>query len=129
MDTLPDKPSALIRLAIQDVEKLEAARPFGLLQELQSTDWHSPVKTLAQVHLLDLMKKMEVDATVPEVDCKLRALDLFRTGSVAVGLVTMGLEHPQELAPYIEVHAYLHHPEAFKADMLALADRLEGVGL
>lgn len=141
--TLPDKASALIRVALLDLAKIEAD-PF---YRIDMTDWHrGPNRSPSSFHTptcavcfagavmaKSLKAPFESDITPGEFDYdtsrKLAALDDFRRGDIRHGLETMGIETMEEVVNDMAVADYYHNPERFRADMTVMADYLEERGL
>lgn len=138
MNTLPDKPSELIGLALHDLELCEKDPRY----EIDMANWHNPHgedgkcavcfagATLAKslnVHPSEAMEPPDFDE---DTEAKLGALNEFRTGDVYEGLYLMGIEYPDDIMESdVAVVPYITDPEAFKADMRKLADTLEEHGL
>jgi hypothetical protein len=133
---LPDKPSALIRLALRDLEKCERSKRYGI----NMAEWHKPngvcevclagavmAKTLsvpANVHL-------DPFAMLPHQDDsarKLIALDYFRCGQVNAGIINMGVTCGRYIGPE-RITNYLDNKPQFKKDMRKLAAMLAKEGL
>lgn len=136
MKELPKKPSALIRVAIQDLELCEKDPRY----EINMSTWHTPSNGLCFVCLAGatMSKTLEVapdryyatqsDAFVAN-EKQLLALNEFRTGEVNVALRLLKLERPDAIPPYIDILPYQRNPADFKHDMYKLADNLEKAGL
>lgn len=135
---LPDKPSALIRLALLDLMKVEAD-PF---YKVDMSDWHNggrrdtPVCHVCfagAVMSRSLKTSFEADITPADFEediaNKLSALDEFRQGEIRYGLCAMKLEVPEGLTGHVAVTSYQRSPARFRADMTIMADLLEEHGL
>ena len=135
MKRLPNKPSELIRLAIQDLELVERSKKYKIDMET----WHNYNGNRCCVCFAGsvMAKTLEVSPTKDscphehedELSQKLMALDHFRVGEVISGLNAMNIEtnfpahrgdHPVE---------YKDDPKLFKLQMLDLSSILESEGL
>lgn len=138
MTTLPDKPSALIRLALDDLAKVEA---MPEMYRVEMGEWHNPHHDDAKCRVClagsviartlgaapgDFMEPSDYPDDVAD---KLCALDRFRIGRLYCGLYCIGLEAPEGLPPLATVTPHSRDPNKFRADMLALAAMLEEHGL
>lgn len=137
---LPDVPSALIRLALDDLEAVERDDKYAVNLNL----WHYPnvetgicmvclagavmAKTIGLWPSHDVGPRAFVNRK--DIEAKLRALDWFRMGSIEGGLTSMGLDVPEDcLKPECIIPEYKANPALFKAAMRAMATDLENVGL
>lgn len=134
-NTLPDKPSELIRVALADLVKVERSPKYVVNME----DWHVPIISgVCEVCFAGavMAKTLEADRDVffnPEdmmsmdIEHKLIALDYFRMGDASCRMDYMGLpaddNHDRDIAEYED------DPKAFKKDMRKLAKDLEKEGL
>ena len=135
-DILPDKPSELIRVALKDLEAVEASDKYGVSMVL----WHAQEKRggpcfvcLAGAVMAARLGASPNEDLGPEdfpagVSGKLQALDAFREGHVNVGFMMMGLSPPADW-PHREMSLYGEDAQAFKTDLRQLANDLEEVGL
>ena len=145
---LPDRPSALIRLAMRDLDEVEADPHY----EIDMMEWHTGIlkgdkkfgdlpcrvclagavmaKTLGQDVEVDA-RPDHSDGFTPEEVAKLFALNYFREGNVTKALDEMPtwieFEHLAHLNR--EVVEYADDPEMFHEKMLEIADDLEQEGL
>lgn len=142
-DTLPNKPSELLLLAIKDLEKVEKSK--RLIVDMGH--WVSPhaggyeiPKGKCAVCLAGAVLVRSLGVTTsnggftPEdfnknICGKARALDAFRSGFVGGGLFFMGLKRPSWIPAHIQVTRYTDDPKAFKAQMREIAKNLSEVGL
>ncbi len=140
MSRLPDKPSALIRVALDDLAACELSKDY----EVNMGEWHILRDTslgnpycavcfagavMAQTLGADLEEDLN-PASFPRDTNKLQALDCFRQGEVVGGLVNMGLAVPRGFGAVAEIPAYdAEDPTEFHWAMCDLADRLEKAGL
>lgn len=141
MSKLPDKPSELIRMAIDDLEKVEADTKYSVRMGV----WHSPSLDSCEVCLAGAVMAKTLETPVENfeyptgfsatVHAKLGALDSFRSGHVIDAFVTLGYcDYDEVPGDILDVHkgvtvvSYEDDPEAFKVDMLVLANSLEGIG-
>lgn len=139
MIPLPDKASALIRLALKDLEEVEKLPGFEVRMNVWLKNFiDAPcsvcfagavmVRSLFDVTSQDALPVQGASPGYFDYDtsCKLNALDAFRCGDVFEGLRTMGFLgsiQPWTIARYEE------HAEGFKSDMRELAAYLETQGL
>lgn len=134
-NTLPDKPSELIRVALFDLEACER----DPLYRVEMDDWHAPKNGVCEVCLAGATLAKRFNAPRDEhldpgdfgndVEEKLYALNEFRVGFVASGLGDMGLDIPDEMLGSVHVPDYRTNPDAFKVAMRAIANELEDHGL
>src|SRR5688572_23601272 len=110
MSTLPKVPSALIRLAIADLEKCEATP--GYIVDMAF--WHYPAKqcwvclagaVMAMSLGADASADMEPSDYVDERN-KLLAINNFRRGYIEEGLAQLGLDRPEGVPAYLSVPYY-----------------------
>lgn len=132
---LPDKPSALIRLALRDLEKCERSKKFTI----DMSTWFEPNGTcrvcLAGSVMAQSLKCSTAHELVPcmtdigdrDLCDKLDALNEFRCGAVADALDVMEAE-PASFSSF-EVCPYESSGTKFKRDMLKLATLLAKEGL
>jgi hypothetical protein len=139
---LPKKPSKLIRLALRDLEKTEVDSNYCVYMPV----WHQPDGRSGVCYVCFagavMAKRFKLP---PDIDVspasitrlgftfedryRLQALNLFRTGSVAEALATLGLERPARLRAGYNIADYDFDPKKFHKQMHKLADRLEKHGL
>lgn len=134
---LPDLPSALIRVALADLAKVEA---MPEKYEINMGDWHFPIGGRCSVCLAGSVMAMSLGAPPDQefeprdfsAGCeatyfKLKALDWFRTGKVQTGLMSIDIDHSYVKDRSIAVYGW--QPELFRSDMEQLASDLEAAGL
>ena len=138
MTQLPDKPSAVIRLAVDDLEKCEGDERYGI----DMSEWHLPTymngkcmvclagAVMSQTLGFDLNDYSDPDF-IDDINTrkKMFALNDFRTGHIAYALDRLGFNLPFEILARIDVAEYEDNPTQFKSDMRAMADMLEAHGL
>ena len=128
---LPDKPSALIRVALGDLQKCldNAPHNIDLMRAvLIQTFGASPTTELNQYTLF------RGNSTHPDV-AKLGAIEAFEFGWVYIGLVTLGLD-PNATPELISIGQKRHAvsdfdsklPKKFFRDMRKIADSFERIG-
>jgi len=139
---LPDLPSDLILVALEDLEKVEQSPKYMI----QMDDWHVPStddqgKDVCEVCLAGAVMAMRLGAD-PEDDAlpedyggtlqnKLGALNNFREGYVTYAMRQMGLDENQIVATAMlnrNITDYDDDPVAFKAEMRQLAADLKAAG-
>lgn len=129
---LPDKPSALIRLALRDLEKCEQSKNY----QIEMGAWHEPngkcSVCLAGAVMAQSLYGERSKAFIPSDfgpnELKLRALDDFRCGYINEAFMQLGMKHPG-LPEYFEVAQYRGNPQKFKKNMRQLATLLAKEGL
>ena len=143
-DCLPDKPSALIRVALADLRKCEKDKRYGI----DMGNWHVPVddgdpdepdEPACYVCLAGAVMAKSLGAPIgeskscgsyyvdaPLVSDQLAALDEFRKGCVSDALGEIGISEPHRTMP---IPAYERGAEDFHKAMNDMADMLEREGL
>jgi len=143
MKKLPNKPSALIKVALADLYLAEKNPRI----KINMSDWHVPQSRewgdnmdgcevcLAGAVMLNSRESKggTVDICPSDFDdkisVKLCMLDEFRRGSIGDGLSFMDLRMPTGLQYYREIVAYSKNPTKFKKQMRQLSYDLEKKGL
>jgi hypothetical protein len=140
---LPDKQSALIRVALKDLRSIEqdprytinmyawmvpgeAGKPCSVCfagSVMARRFKLVPDASIESLH--DLTKVFEDDADTLR---KLRALDRLRQGELEGAFKVMGLELPFVFATVVPITSYEESAAGFRRDMNALADSLEVLG-
>jgi len=146
-DTLPSVPSALIRLALSDLKKVEADKRYVVYMD----HWHSILSNdrpctvclagsvIAKTIGLDISEIIEPGSNLEEfmvmsLVYKLKALDCFRIGRVLRGLVIMNIPSeirsnlPENLK-LVDIATYRPYDNFFNRDMEKLASDLQEIGL
>jgi hypothetical protein len=137
MNTLPDKPSDLLEVALRDLEAVEQDPKYRVRMDV----WHEPAKHIndpCQVCLAGavMAKSLETSNLVRRWPCdfsdkdtlrKLRALDDMRVGAVSEALERLDLP-PVSKYDFV-AHHYGANPEGFKRDLRNLVDKLRKDGL
>lgn len=128
---LPDKPSALIRLALRD---LEAVERMPKRYRIDMYAIHDPADDgvcevcFAGAVMARSFKlppdKLSMPRDVTNEPEKLWALDSFRRGFVENAFQEMDRERPDGVPPAYRVPDYSHSPSRFKASMRRIATRL-----
>jgi hypothetical protein len=136
---LPDLPSALIRVALEDLEKCEKDPRY----EISMGDFHFAyqnkcyvclagaviAQTLGAGHQRDCGPTALVRMGMEREARAMYALDSFRVGRVEEALGYLQIPKPADM-PATRAHwHYSSDPAQFKTDMRALADLLESKGL
>lgn len=135
--TLPDKPSALIRLAIEDLEKVEKMKT----RVVDMGCWHQPRRdvidfcyvclagaVMDQTLKVDQKKDLKPYDFEYDTKKKLYALDSFRRGCILAAFKMLRINLPEHVEEERPITKYDDDKEAFKKDMLAMADYLENQG-
>ncbi len=136
---LPDKPSALIRVALADLRAVEAHADYEVDMDVWHVDLPYPhdggpqccVCLAGAVMAQSLKANMLKDFTPDDFpnDCeKLYALEFFRQGYVDEGLNEMGLETPVSI-PDLEIPEYAINRGEFHEAMNRMAEKMEDNGL
>ena len=137
------KPSELLRLALKDLEDVEATPGYAI--DMGGWLWNSTNNKNEPVCYVCLagaclVKRFAADrawinnllTSDDPIDGKIRtrmlALDCLRIGYVDLCLQYLGLEMKAGMPDRFPVTAYCHDPELAKEDMAELADYLEGQG-
>jgi len=135
--TLPDKPSELIRTAIHDITLVERQKAKYVVN---MGVFHSPSDysgkcqvcyagaVMAKTLGCNPKDEVETDHWGNEVEGKLDALDSFRTGDVEDAFSHLGIDLPEELSGQFPVVSYSSDPKKFKEQQNRLADLLEVCG-
>lgn len=135
--SLPNKPSELIRVALEDLEKTEADERYIINMAF----WHRPTSDLQKCHvcLAGAVLAQRSGAShyddlselrfVSEVRAKLFALDDFREGSLHSGLRKLDGPCPTSIPEHKVIAPYEDDPAQFKSDMRGLADMFAEEGL
>lgn len=133
---LPDKPSALILLALKDLAAVERSKEYMV----NMGQWHRPMSNgrcsvcLAGAVMSKSLKAKGSDYLFPSnfstyKHAKLLALDYFREGEIQSGLNEMGVSPVDLRFDDISVARYADNQKQFKSDMRAMAARLRRFGL
>lgn len=136
MTTLPEKPSALIRLALDDLRKVERDERYGVYMG----EWHVPRDSgTCEVCLAGAVMAMSLGANIQTYSMpsdfqeqdqatteRLLALNNFRSGHIADGLCVMRCYSSRRSLPnYMFVPNYHTDHEDFYVAMEKMADMLE----
>ena len=134
MNSLPDKPSQLIRLAIADLEKCEQHPNY----EIDMEKWWLQGKKKCYVCLAGAVMAQTlpdsylhsdpciVPANYPSsISSKLHALNYFRMGLTVLGMSQLGIDYK---GYDMYVPDYKDNPELFKEIMLLMAEKFEVMG-
>lgn len=133
MKQLPDKPSELIRVALQDLEAVENDSRYSVDMDV----WHEPdTYTTCYVCLAGsvIAKSLGAPATHSQnpdhypysVERKLRALDWLRAGFIKEFLECLRCPLPESLPDETD---YIYYGENFKEALLDISAILEAEGL
>jgi len=138
MKNLPNKPSALIRVALIDLEKAETNPVFAIDMSV----YHTPIKSVSTCCVcfagcVMATSKESGNGTMhlgpadfcSKTEAKLAALDYFREGLIYSGLSRMGIDCPESMKITHTITSYYTSPIHFKEDMHVLANDLEKRGL
>ena len=130
---LPSKPSKLIRVALEDLEKAEAAEGVDVWMPV----WHQVTGGVCTVCFAGaVMRRASSDGETlcpadfdEETADKLCALNHLRAGSVSGALAALTHKHVAWHELDRKPAVYGTRPKRFKSDMRRLADDLEQAGL
>lgn len=141
LPTLPDKPSALILCALEDLEAIENTPGYGVRMWL----WHGYSERQDVCHVCLAGAVMARQGHIPrklsaspgnfDTDAykKLMALEYFRVGDVVGGLRTLKYDAPEWAFDYLcysaRWYAYNEDREEWFTQMLSIAALLEAEGL
>jgi len=144
--SLPNLPSVLIRLALDDLEAVERDPRYVVWMGM----WHQPISNgrflnyfqtdrdvcavclAGAVMARSLGFSPDQDLTPSQVPSEVRSLhslDYFRTGAVAEALEHLGFQLPPNQSKRVHIPDYDLYPDDFKAALRDLADRLAAEGL
>lgn len=131
---LPDKPSELLRVAMRDLELVEADPRY----KVNMSAWHGK-RSDQRCHVCLAGAMLAKSCGFPihwfwthapqSVTTKMSVINFLRMGEVAAALQMARFARPVEVAPVTEIIPYDKDPEAFKSQLLALAGYLELSGL
>lgn len=130
MKKLPNKPSALIRLAVHDLELTMQDKEH---YKIDMDDWHQPngkcSVCFAGGVMAQSLKQSPFSSVVPSdfdmnTHIKLLAINEFREGYICNGLNLLGIRyiHMEDLPSRVPVKAFNKNKKKFISDMMALAD-------
>ena len=139
---LPDRPSELIDIALEDLEAVEKDPKY----RVNMSAWHRPdpfsgdgmcvVCLAGAVMARRTAKGLPRDFSFKPSDygprnfVRLHALNDLRTGDVEDALGALGLEKPRGMRSWYSIPDYeVERPSKFKRAMRRLARRLEAAGL
>ena len=131
---LPDRPSELLRVALDDLRKCEADPRF----KIDMSQWVMPQDGVCYVCLAGSVMIQELGAS-PKIGClpshfseevsdKLDALNEFRMGFIDAAYESLGQELPENLPEGIRVTRYNDDKEQFHKDMESLIKLLQEHG-
>lgn len=133
--TLPDKPSKLIRVALEDLEACERDDRYVI----DMAEWHTKYSGKCHVCLAGSVMSNRLHTPVnvdsgpfafnDELMWKLVALNEFRRGCVSEGLFRLGYYQQARDLWSVSIARYDQSQSEFKNDMRKLADGLEKAGL
>ena len=132
--SLPDRPSELLQLALDDLRKCEADPRF----KIDMSQWVTPVNEVCYVCLAGSVMIQELGAS-PEKWCaplhfqygvsdKLWALNQFRLGLLCSAYKFLGRELPENLPERVCVTRHNDDKEQFHQDMESLIKLLQEHG-
>lgn len=131
---LPGRPSELICLALDDLEKAEKSDRY----KIDMRKWHHPAGGKCAVCLAGSvmafsLKKSATKGPTPGLPSKeknaLFALNSFRAGEIDCAFLWLDIEAPSHAVPSeIGITSYKESPEKFKSDMMHLAYSLWELG-
>jgi hypothetical protein len=135
MTTLPDLPSALIRVALADLAKVEA---MPEAYKVHMGYWHLPWAGKCIACLAGSVMAMTLNAPPDDEfapadfratgnNHKLFALEWFRRGNISGGLMQLEIEWTAAMDR--KIADYSVDPALFRSDMESLASDLEAAGL
>jgi len=126
-----NEPWTLIRDAIHDLTLQEKQKGVAI----DMFDWHYPHDTGCYQCLAGVVMSRRLDADTDntaspcgypdDVRDRLYALNSLRGGAIGIAYDYLRLKRPASLPDHVPIPRYRFGPDAFKAAMLKLADRLE----
>lgn len=131
--TLPDKPSELIRVALNDLKKIEKTKGY----EVDMESWHDSYNSKCLVCLAGavMVKSLKAEKNkslfpvhFPTEREKLRVLNDLRMGEVSNGFHRLGIPDLEGKKFNRKIVYYHKNRLQFFADMEKLADDLEDGG-
>ena len=134
---LPNKPSALIRIALKDLELCENDGRYCVTMD---ECWHEPTfngkcnvclagSVMAQTLKMPITRLLFTE-DLDEEENKLIALDCFRQGDIDSGLTELSMNiSDYKIDSCRRIISYHDNPKLFKSQLLALADDLAKEGL
>ena len=132
---LPDRLSDLILVAVEDLEKVEASSRYKVSMHC----WHLPHTDHCGVCLAGSVMAFSLGADPdvsimphsfpPNINAKLRALNLVRGGDISFALETLDPERGAYRFFYESMVGYEDDPTEFKAQLRSVARRLAAEGL
>lgn len=130
---LPDKPSELIRRALQDMEAVEKMPQYMI----NLSTWHEPKGDVCEVCLAGATiaaQGFPSNKTIWPYDfddktwAKLSALNYLRIGWIENAFDYLDIDFPENINKWVNITTYEKSPEKFKSDMYKLADYLQENG-
>jgi hypothetical protein len=149
-NSLPDKPSELLEVALHDLELVEQ----NPLYEIDMSKWHSagqtskrfengivvetntPCEVCLAGSVLAMSLEIPRDTYVDPCDLgdqvlhnKLLAIDQLRRGEIDEALDRLSIEQPDLLPDNVNVVDYVYDKERFKSDIRKLIELLKSFNL
>lgn len=136
---LPNTLSALIEVALEDLDRAEASR----LYEVNMNQWHTPGGheagdkcevcfaggVIAFTLDGDIDRPLSPGSFDPATTRKLLALDNVRCGAVEAALENIGVDLPEGVGRYASIPGYRDNPVGFKESLHNLANELRAHSL
>ncbi len=136
---LPNKPSALITLAMNDLNRVERLKNYLIDMDVWHKTYFRDIMKVCRVCfagaiMSQTLKADPEDLREPEMyngdtEGKLRALDSFRCGYISEGFNLMGLDESKGYGLDREIPHYAFDRRAFKLAMRKLIRDLEAAKL
>lgn len=123
---LPNLPSALLRLALDDLAKLEANPNYVVNMAVWLGNCQACMAGAVMLNSLGVTEPM-MPADFDEYDTKqkLRAINSFRMGDISDALFQLSIPLPEGLPRRVAITDYDDDPATFRTDLLSLATLLE----
>ena len=128
---LPDRPSELLQLALNDLRTCEADPRY----RIEMAVWHvmrggTCYICLAGAVIANSLPEKYQEFVTPssfdyEVEKKLRALNLFRVGYIGDAYFILKRKQPEKLPSFVPVADYDVNPSQFYTDMESLVKLLQ----
>lgn len=130
---LPSKPSALIRVALKDLEKAERSRAYSI----DMLTWHDAsgdrctvcMAGAVMAYSLGVPRTCTIKPAETAFNSQLVGINLLRSGNVRAGLGSMGVRFPRAVPHYVDVPPYSIDKRGFKKSMRSMASMLARHGL
>jgi hypothetical protein len=136
VDTLPNKPSEFLELALVDLAKVERSKKYVVnMMEIHSPrNGNAPCEVCLAGGVLAMTCKVprdefcSFDDVTDTLENKLCAIDYFRQGDIERAFYVLHVEKPKYLVRAVDVANYQYDKRQFKKDMRELIRMLKMFG-